>query len=95
MVGSVYKRGDFVWVQDVRANYVCIHEGELVVTVFSTAWQPWHVIFHYPTGAALLQGERFADPCAAMSRAEAIVSGVAEKRAYKIGLPPLWSPECS
>jgi hypothetical protein len=38
MVGSFYKRGDFAWVQDVRANYVCIHNGELVATVFSTAW---------------------------------------------------------
>jgi hypothetical protein len=27
MVGSFYKRGDFAWVQDVRANYVCIHKG--------------------------------------------------------------------
>ena len=48
MVGSFYKRGDFAWVQDVRANYVCIHKGELVATVFSTEWSALHVIFALP-----------------------------------------------
>ena len=91
MVGSFYKRGDFAWVQDVSANYVCIHKGELVATVFSTAWQPWHVILHYPENAALLTGERFADLSAAMSRAEEIVSG-ASARAFLVGLPPFWKP---
>lgn len=91
MVGSFYKRGDFAWVQDVRANYVCIHKGELVATVFSTEWQPWHVILHYPEHAALLTGERFADLSAAMSRAEEIVSGASEG-AFLVGLPPFWKP---
>lgn len=91
MVGSFYKRGDFAWVQDVRANYVCIHEGELVATVFSTAWLPWQVILHYPKDAVLLTGERFTELSAAMSRAEEIVSGASE-RSYLVALPPLWAP---
>ena len=91
MVGSFYKRGDFAWVQDVRANYVCIHEGELKATVFSTEWQPWQVIFHYPEVAAHLRAELFADPFAAMSRAEEILSGGA-KGGYLIGLPHFWQP---
>ena len=89
MVGSFYKRGDFAWVQDVRANYVCIHNGELVATVFSTAWLPWQVIVHHPKDAALLTGERFTDLSAAMSRAEEIVSGASSR--CGIGpLEPLW-----
>jgi hypothetical protein len=91
MVGSFYKRGDFAWVQDVRANYVCIHNGELVATVFSTAWLPWQVIVHHPKDAALLTGERFTDLSAAMSRAEESVSGASEG-AYFVVLPPFWEP---
>jgi hypothetical protein len=72
MVGSVYKRGDFAWVQDVRANYVCIHNGGLAATVFSTTWE---VIIHRPENQYLVFGARFADPFAAMSRAEEIVGG--------------------
>ena len=29
MVGSFNKRDGYAWVQDMRANYVCIHNGEL------------------------------------------------------------------
>jgi hypothetical protein len=75
MVGSFYKRGDFAWVQDVRTNYVCIDNGELAATVFSTAWEPWPVIIHGPEYQFLLFDADFADPFAAMSRAEEIVGG--------------------
>jgi hypothetical protein len=89
MVGSFYKRGDFAWVQDVRANYVCVHEGELVATVFSTAWEPWQVILHRPEYQLLAKCESFADPFAAMSRAEELIGGASSR--CGIGpLQPLW-----
>ena len=91
MVGSFYKRGDYAWVQDVRANFLCIYNGNLVATVFSTEWQPWQVIFHYQKDPVLLTGEHFADPFAAMSRAEGILSGAAEK-GFRVVLPPFWKP---
>ena len=76
----------------LRANYVCIHNGELVATVFSTAWQPWHVILHYhPKDPVLLTGECFIDLSDAMSRAEEIVSGASEG-AYLVALPLFWEP---
>jgi hypothetical protein len=74
MFGSFYKSGDFAWVQDVRANFVCIHNGELAATVLSTAWEPWQVIFHFTKHASILL-ERFDDHQAAMSRAEEILVG--------------------
>jgi hypothetical protein len=99
VVGSFYKRGDFAWVQDVRANYLCIHKGELRATVLSTEWQPWHVILHFPgtpefpeTRAAFLAGERFADPFAAMSCAEEIINGAAPEWGRLVGLPFSWQP---
>jgi hypothetical protein len=88
MVGSFYKRGDFAWVQDVRAKYVCIRNGELAATVVSTAWEPWQVIIHGPQYQFLVFGTRFADPFAAMSRAEEIVGG-ASVDALQL-LPTLW-----
>ena len=91
MVGSFYKRGDFAWVQDVRANYLCIHKGELVATVLGTAWLPWQVILHEGERAGLLQSERFDALSDAMSRAEAIVGGKSEQ-AFIVSLPPLWNP---
>ena len=60
---------------DVRANFVCVHNGELVATVFSNEWEPWQVIIHDPTGASILKHENFQDPQAAMSRAEEILDG--------------------
>ena len=78
MFGSFYKRGNYAWVQDVRANFVCVHNGELAATVFSTPWEPWQVIFHFPTHASILN-ERFDDPQAAMSRAEEILDGAEER----------------
>jgi hypothetical protein len=90
MVGSFHKRGDFAWVQDVRANYVCIYRG-IAATVFATAWLPWQIIRHHSKDAGLLQNERFADLSDVMSRAEAIVSGAAEQ-AYFVCLPPFWEP---
>jgi len=91
MFGSFYKRGEFAWVQDVRGNYLCIHEGELKATVFSTEWQPWQVIFNHPEVPALLQGVRFNDIFAAMSRADEILSGAARMTSL-IGLPHFWQP---
>lgn len=76
MCGSFYKRGDFAWVQDVRAHFVCIHNGELAATVFSTPWEPWQVLIHFPDGTtSILRNERFDDLQAAMSRAEEILDG--------------------
>jgi hypothetical protein len=75
MCGSFYKRGNYAWVQDVRANFLCVHNGELAATVFSTPWEPWQVIIHYPADAVILQHESFNDPQAAMSRAEEIIDG--------------------
>jgi hypothetical protein len=93
MFASFYKRGDFAWVQDVRANYLCIHKGELRATVLSTEWQPWQVIFHYPGLKAVhLQGECFTDLSAAMSRAEEITNGAAPEWGDLIRLPVFWQP---
>jgi hypothetical protein len=47
MKGSVYKHGKYVWVQDVSADFVCIRDGELVATIFSTKGSPGH---HFPLG---------------------------------------------
>jgi hypothetical protein len=88
MVGSFYKRGNFAWVQDVRANYVCIHNGELVATVLSTAWEPWQIILHGPERQLLVFNAQFTDAFAAMSRAEEIVGG-APVDAVRV-LPSLW-----
>jgi hypothetical protein len=49
-------------VQDVRANFVCVHNGELAATVFSTPWKPWQVLIHFPEGTSILKRERFEDP---------------------------------
>jgi hypothetical protein len=87
MVGSFYKRGDFAWVQNVRANYVCIHNDDLAATVVSIAWEPWQVIIHGPKYQVLIFEARFADPFAAMSRAEEIVGGASADAGR---LPPLW-----
>lgn len=76
MSGSFYKRGDYAWVQDVRGNFVCIHKGDRAATVFSTEWEPWQVIVHWPNGgASILGGERFSEPTDAMGRAEDLLSG--------------------
>jgi len=76
MCGSFYKRGKFAWVQDVRANFVCVHNGELAATVFSTEWEPWQIILHDdPWGARILMQEGFADPQAAMAVAEEMIDG--------------------
>ena len=72
LTGGAY----FAWVQDVRANYVCIHYGELAATVFSTAWLPWKAIVHHSQRRDPSEGERFTDLSAAMSRAE-LLSGSA------------------
>jgi len=89
MVGSFYKRGDFAWVQDVSANYLCIHNGELKATVFSTAWEPWQIILHGSAYPLLVKCEGFDDPFDAMSRAEEIVNGASAQ--HLIGpLHPLW-----
>jgi hypothetical protein len=89
MVGSFYKRGDFAWVQDVRANYVCIHNGELVATVFSTAWEPWQVILHRPEHQLLVKHESFLDPFAAIARAEELIAGAPPHESIG-ALRPLW-----
>jgi hypothetical protein len=74
MCGNFYKRGKFAWVQDVRANYVCILDGDLVATVLSTPWEPWRVLRHFPDGStSILINEGFEDPFAAMSRAEELL----------------------
>jgi len=88
-----YKRANTAWVQDVRANYVCIHNGDLAATVFSNEWIPWQVIYHVRGQAhsLLLLGEQFDDPFAAMSRAEEIISG-SEARLGLGGLPSFWRP---
>jgi hypothetical protein len=88
MIGSFYKRGDFAWVQDVRANYVCIHNGGLAATVVSTAWEPWQVILHRPENQYLVFDARFADPFAAMSRAEELLRGTSGEEVCR--LPSLW-----
>jgi hypothetical protein len=76
MCGSFYKRGNFAWVQDVRGNFVCIYKGELAATVFSTQWEPWQVLIHFPDGTtSILRNESFQDPQVAMSRAEASLDG--------------------
>ena len=31
---QLLQEGQFAWVQDVRANFVCVHNGELTATVF-------------------------------------------------------------
>ena len=87
MVGSFYKRGDFAWVQDVRANYVCIHNGDLAATVVSTPWEPWQVIVHRPENQYLVSDAGFENPFAAMSRAEEIVGGAS---ADVCRMPSLW-----
>jgi hypothetical protein len=79
MCGSFFKRGKFAWVQDVRANFVCIHNGELAATVFSTEWEPWQVIIHdAEAGALILRVEAFQNPQDAMSRAEGILDGASD-----------------
>lgn len=74
MCGSFYKRGKFAWVQDVRANFLCILDGELAATVFSTAWEPWQIIRHHLDGTAdICTNERFHDLSEAISRAEQLL----------------------
>jgi hypothetical protein len=93
MVGSVCKRGDFAWVQDVRANYICIHKGELRATVFSNEWLPWQIIFHYVgQNAVHLQSESFGDPSIAMSYAEKIINGAVPEYGDLVALPLSWQP---
>jgi hypothetical protein len=73
-------------VQDVRANYVCIHKGELAATVYSSAWEPWQVILHGGfTG--ILTAEFFESPFEAMCRAEEMISGASTKPAQSVRLP--------
>jgi len=79
MIGSFYKRGKFAWVQDVRANFVCIKDGELAATVFSTLSEPWQVILHLAQGPTLVEHEFYGEPQAAMSRAEEFLDGRATK----------------
>lgn len=75
MKGNVYKRGDFVWVQDVRANFVCIKDGDLVATVFSTAWEPWQIIMHRSNGqSGVVTGWFFDDPWAAIEVVEDVIT---------------------
>jgi hypothetical protein len=76
MKGSVHKHGKYVWVQDVSADFVCIRDGEHVATIFSTQWEPWHIIFHTEQGALIYPLEFFDEPQAAMSRAEEVLDGV-------------------
>lgn len=73
MCGSFYKRGKFAWVQDVRANFVCIHNGELAATVFSNEWESWRIILHDDPSGAIIVKHEIADPQAAMSRVEGII----------------------
>ena len=74
---SFTKRGEFAWVQDVRANFVCIHNGDLAATVFSPGWGPWLIIMHYKHGPVILEDENFQDHQDAMSRVEEFLSGAA------------------
>lgn len=96
MCSSFYKRGSFAWVQDVRANFVCVLQQELAAMVFSTSWGPWQVILYYPASGHdpertymtyILRHEGFDDPQAAMSRAEAILTGTAGHRTLQLLRP--------
>ena len=88
MNGSFIKRGEFAWVQDVRANYVCIRNGDLAATVFSPGWGPWLIIMHYEHGPMILRGETHQNHQDAMSRVEEFLRGSAVP-----AFPGLLSPE--
>ncbi len=75
MSGSVLKRSEFIWVQDVRANYVCIHNGKHMATVFAVPWERlWHVVVYVPC-ESLVQTLPLRDVQRAMSVAEALIKG--------------------
>jgi hypothetical protein len=89
MYASFYKRGKYACVQDVRSNFVCIRDNELVATVFAPNFEPWRVVIHYHqpparySEAFILKNEGFPDPQAAMTRAEEFLED------WAIGLSPL------
>jgi hypothetical protein len=75
MCGTVYQRGEYTWVHDVRGDFVCIHDGYQVATIFSTRWEPWQIILHMKRNSGIMKHERFSNPQAAMSRVEELLEG--------------------
>lgn len=76
MYNTVTKRGAYVWVHDANQHYVCLHNGEVVASIFRDHESaPYEVVIMNANFEMKLKGEReqFMDPHKAMARAEEVV----------------------
>ena len=65
---------EYEWKESEKGNYVCIHSGDLVATVFSKGGD-WQIIINGDDAGRIVTDETFGEHPEAISRAEEILSG--------------------
>ena len=69
-----YGLPEYEWIVTANGNYVCIHEDDLIATVFSKGHE-WQIIINSDGVGRIVADEAFNDPNDATERAEDILNG--------------------